>query len=182
MRSIIFAIIFCGVAKRDIMISDYEQGGLRMIDVRLCARALKSAWIKKNLDTDNHAKWKLFFDLQLRDIGGAAFFRSNLNKKDLLNVVKVSDAFLEDILQSWSEITFENDVTSVAQLRSQSLWFNSLVRVENKPIRYKLWASKRIHFISDLMADESTFLSFSEFKDRYSIKPTFCLFLALSQP
>ena len=38
------------------MISDYEHGGLKMIDVRLFARVLKSTWIKKYLDTDNHAK------------------------------------------------------------------------------------------------------------------------------
>ena len=74
------------------MISDYEKGGLRMIDVRIFSRALKSTWIKKYLDTHNAAKWKLFFDLQLRDIGGAAFFGSSLNKKGLLKgyVVKVS--------------------------------------------------------------------------------------------
>ena len=39
------------------MISDYEKGGLRMIDVRIFARALKSTWIKKYLDTHNAAKW-----------------------------------------------------------------------------------------------------------------------------
>ena len=63
--------------KRDIMISDYEHGGLKMIDVGPFARVLKSTWIKKYLETDNHAKWKLFFDLQLQDLGGATIFRSN---------------------------------------------------------------------------------------------------------
>ena len=158
------------------MISDYEHGGLKMIDVRLFARALKSTWIKKYLNAENHAKWKLFSDLELQDLGGATIFRSNLNK-DLLRTLQVPDVFLQDILQSWSKITFENDVTSVAQLRSQSLWFNSLIRVENKPIYYKSWASRRILFIRDLMANESTFLSFSDFKDRYSIKPIFLSFL-----
>ena len=97
-----------------------------------------------------------------------------------VSILKVSDVFLQDILQSWSVITFENDVTSVAQLRSQSLWFKSLIRVENKPIYYKSWASRGILFIiRDLMANESTFLSFLEFKDRYSIKPSFLSFLGI---
>ena len=112
--------------KRDTVISDYEHGGLKMIDVGPFARVLKSTWIKKYFDTDNHAKWKLFFDLQLQDLGGATIFRSNLNKKNPLSILKVSDVFLQEVLQSWSEITFGNDITSVAQLRSQSLWFNSL--------------------------------------------------------
>ena len=46
--------------KRDIMISDYENGGLRMIDIKLFNKALKLSWIKKYLDTENHGKWKLF--------------------------------------------------------------------------------------------------------------------------
>ena len=33
--------------KRDIMISDYEDGGLKMIDIRLFTQALKLSWVKK---------------------------------------------------------------------------------------------------------------------------------------
>lgn len=69
--------------KRDTMISDYEQGGLKMVDVKIFSKALKATWIKRYLDQNNQAKWKLFFDLQLQDLGGATFFRSNLNQKDL---------------------------------------------------------------------------------------------------
>ena len=69
--------------KRDTMISDYEQGGLKMVDVKIFSKALKATWIKKYLDQNNQAKWKLFFDLQLQDLGGATFFRGNLNQKDL---------------------------------------------------------------------------------------------------
>ena len=53
------------------MISNYEQGGLKMIDVISFAKALKSNWIKKYLDQNNLAKWKLFFDSHLHDFGGA---------------------------------------------------------------------------------------------------------------
>ena len=35
--------------KRDIMISDYENGGLKMIDIKVFNRTLKSGWIKKIL-------------------------------------------------------------------------------------------------------------------------------------
>ena len=165
--------------KRDTMISDYEQGGLKMVDVKIFSKALKATWIKKYLDQNNHAKWKLFFDLQLQDLGGAIFFRGNLNQKDLLKVGKVSDVFLQEILQIWSEVTFEDCMSSVTQLRSQPLCFNSLVRVENKPMYYALWATKGIQVVSDLMVNESTFLSFSEFKDRYRFKPSFLSFLGV---
>ena len=68
------------------MISNYAQGGLKMIDVISFAKALKSNWIKKYLDQNNLAKWKLFFDSHLHDFGGATIFKGNLNQKDLLTV------------------------------------------------------------------------------------------------
>ena len=48
--------------KRDVMISDYKNGGLRMIDIKSFNKALKSTWVKKYLDNANHGKWKLLFD------------------------------------------------------------------------------------------------------------------------
>ena len=102
--------------KRDTMISDYEQGGLKMVDIKIFSKALKATRIKKYLDQNNHAKWKLY--LQLQDLGGATFFRGNLSQNDLLKVGKVSDVFLQEILQIWSEVTFEDCMSSVTQLRS----------------------------------------------------------------
>ena len=67
----------------NILISDYENGGLKMIDIKVFNRALKSSWIKKYLDNENHGKWKLFFDLELRNFGGEEIFRGNLSKEDM---------------------------------------------------------------------------------------------------
>ena len=54
------------------MISDNKNGGLRMIDIKLFKKALKSSWIKEYLDTGHHGKWKLLFDYKLRVFGGEA--------------------------------------------------------------------------------------------------------------
>ena len=42
--------------KRDIMISEYEDGGLKMIDIRLFTQALKLSWLKRYLDKGKEAK------------------------------------------------------------------------------------------------------------------------------
>ena len=147
-----------------------------MIDIRLFTQALKLNWVKKYLDTGNHAKWKLFFNLQLRDLGGGTIFKGNLHKKDLLAYFKVSDVFLEEILQTWSNTNYEDNISSKEQLLSQYLWLNSLIRVNNKPIHYAAWSSKGIQYIGHLMENETRFLSFSEFKERYNIKTNFLSF------
>ena len=75
------------------MINDYENGGLKMIDIKSFNKALKSAWVKTYIDKDNHGKWKLFLDFEPQELGGADTFKSNLNTKDLLNLYKVQRHF-----------------------------------------------------------------------------------------
>ena len=71
------------------MISDYKNGRLRMIDIKSFNKALKSTWVKKYLDNDNNGRWKLFFDSELHDFGGAVFFKGNLNKYDLAKFIHI---------------------------------------------------------------------------------------------
>ena len=68
------------------MISDYSEGGLSMIDLISFNKAPNSTWVKKYLDSENHGKWKYFFDWQLQYYGGPVVFKGNLNKHDLSNL------------------------------------------------------------------------------------------------
>jgi len=85
------------------MISDYKNGGLRMIHIKSFNKALKTTWVQKYLDNDNHGKWKLVFDSELHDFGGVVIFKGNLDKKDLAKFTHISDAFITEILKIWSE-------------------------------------------------------------------------------
>ena len=162
--------------KRDIIISEYKSGGLRMIDIKSFNKALKSTWNKKYLDKDNHGKWKLFFDLHLTDYGGTDLFKGNLNKNDLHKYYKISDTFLSEVLQIWSEISFNGNITSNKQFRSMNLWHNSLFKVGNSPIYYKTWATKGVREVRHLMKDENSFLSLTEFRERFNIKINYLTF------
>ena len=65
--------------KRDVMISDYKNGGFRLIES--FNKALKSTWVKKYLDNDNHGKWKLLLDSEIHDLGGDVIFKGNPQQK-----------------------------------------------------------------------------------------------------
>ena len=156
------------------MISDYKNGGLRMIDIKSFNKALKSTWVKKYLDNDNHGKWKLLFDSEIHDYGGDVIFKANLNKNDLAKFIHISDAFTSEILKIWSEISYNGNITSTEHLLSLPLWQNSLVRIGNKPICYKSWSSKGIQNVKHLKKDADNFLSFTELEERFDVK-TNCL-------
>ena len=51
------------------MINEPEYGSLKMIDLCSFNKSLKTAWVKKYLDTTNHGKWKFLVDLELENYG-----------------------------------------------------------------------------------------------------------------
>ena len=168
--------------KRDIIISDYENGGLRMIDIKIFNQALKSGWIKKYLDRENHGKWKLLFDLELKNFGGEEIFRGNLNKEDLSKYIKIPETFTSEILHIWTDIKYEANISSIEQLKAQNLWQNSLIRVGNRPIHYGPWSSKGVKTVGHLIKEEISFLiCFSDFTERYNVKTNFLTFHGLTQ-
>ena len=155
------------------MISDYSEGGLRMIDLISFNKALKSTWVKKYLDPENHGKWKLFLDWQLQHYGSPVVFRGNLNRHDLSKFINTTDALTTEILQLWSEISYEANVNSTDHFLSLPLWHNSLIRIYNRPVYYKSWSCKGIQNVTDLFKDSNTFLSSHELQERYNAKTNF---------
>ena len=158
------------------MISDYENGGLRILDLNSFKKALKLFWVRKHLNENNSGKWKLLFDFQLEDYGGAEFFRANLDRKDVSKYINVPDPFITEIVQIWTELSFEDTVKSMEHFLSLNLWHNSLVKVGKKPIYYKSRSAKGIQKIRHLMTDESKLLPFTEFKEQFDIKTNFLIF------
>jgi len=59
-------------------------------------------------------------------------FSGNLNTKDSKKSIKVSDVFLEEILEIWAEVNFEQQLVSLEHFQEQNPWHNSLIRIETK--------------------------------------------------
>ena len=59
-----------------------------MIDIKLLNKALKSSWIIKYLNSENHGKWKILFDLELQSLVVRKFFEVTLVQKIYQNTLK----------------------------------------------------------------------------------------------
>ena len=157
--------------KRKVMINEQGNGGLKMIDLCSFNKSLKTTWVKRYLDTTNSGKWKLLFDMELKKYDCQSFFRCNLNVRDTKEMIKVSDPFLEEVLEYWAEINFEHQITSKTNFQEQVLWLNSLIRINNKPIFFKDWLEKGITKVKHLqMTKNNAFLSLNAFASRYDLK------------
>ena len=152
------------------VINEYRDGGLKMIDLFSFNKSLKTFWIKKYIDKTNMRKWKLFFDLELGKCGGEAVFLGNLDKKDTKNHFQTSDIFVNEILLIWAEVNFNNNISSLHFYKTQRLWNNSLIRIERKPVYVREWLAKGILTVESLIKDETSFLSYTEFLNKYHCK------------
>ena len=140
-----------------------------MIDLFSFNNSLKTIWIKKYLDKTNLGKWKLFFELKLGRYGGEAVFLGNLDKIHIKNHCQTSDIFVNEILLIWAEVNY-NNISSLQHYKTQRLWNNSLIRIDRKPVYFREWLAKGILTIEFLMKDETFFLSYAEFLNKYHCK------------
>ena len=92
--------------KRDVVIRDYPDGGLKILDIISFNKALKIVWIKKYLDENSKGKWKLFIDAELEPLGGPVVL-NNLNKADTTKVAKGLSPFLKEVLEIWAELNYQ---------------------------------------------------------------------------
>ena len=92
----------------------------------------------------------MFIDYYLKQLGGKLIFSCNLRKDDISHI-NISNEFLKELLEIWTEVHFiQSNCLEENDIKNQLIWYNSCIRVENKPIYYKNWAANGIIKIKDL--------------------------------
>ena len=95
---------------RKTIIQDYENGGLKMIDLNMFIKAIKAGWVKRIANTENDGDWKHIYMNHLKSVGGSLLFECNLNDKDFIkNQTNSISTFLIEIVQSWSNINYKTN-------------------------------------------------------------------------
>ena len=111
--------------RRDIIIQDYKDGGLKMIDIEKFIKSLKSSCIKRILDTSNNGVLKNIYLKKINKFGGKLFFESNIKKNDITKHFS-DETFLQNILLSWVDINNHFKKKNVSQ---EIIWNNSERRI-----------------------------------------------------
>ena len=78
---------------------------------------------------------------------------------DTLKTIPVQNAFLQELLEIWSEVNFCDQIRTEQQFLEQPIWHNSLIRIEDKPVFYRQLFLCGISKITPLMKDSRNFLS-----------------------
>ena len=157
--------------KRELLMQNYETGGLKMINLRNYIYALKSTWIRRLIINDS--KYKTIFetkyskveDLINRGLDFARFLKTNKNNK-----------FWNNVLEAWLVVCEKQIPTKFEDILSTNLWNNKELKINNKAIFYRHWYDKHIHYIKDLFNDDGRLMNYNQFIQKFEVQTNFIQF------
>ena len=130
--------------KHTILCNEYEQGGLKNVDIFSKITSFLCSWVKRLYDDSFHARKVISLCLIENHAGKNFVFHSNLSIKQ--NVVKKRSKFYQEILARWEKyLSSPPNVLSAAA--SQFIWYNAYIKIDNNTI-YNCYFSRKNLIIS----------------------------------
>lgn len=152
--------------KKSVVVKQYFEGGLKMVNIQAFSYALKATWIRR-LITSN-CKWQTFISSSI-----------NLEKMYSLDahyieeqMKKIKNNFWKDVLYSFIKINEKIEVTQ-ENICEIPIFCNNDICIDKKCIFFKDWYNKGIRFINDFVNENGEFYSQQELTEKYNISINF---------
>lgn len=137
--------------------------------------ALKCQWVA---EIKNNEKIKELSENFLPSIG-QDFWLCNLNTKDIKHIME--NSFWADVTFAWFH-THWHQPTNPSQVAAQTLWFNSHIRVQNRPVFHlRAYRAGVLCVLNIWNHREKTYLTFQEFVNVYGDCMTYLEYYGLTQ-
>jgi exonuclease III/nitrogen regulatory protein PII-like uncharacterized protein len=159
--------------KRDILIGDYKDGGLRMPDIIVQNISLKSSWLKRLMEYDGN--WSTYIKEKLPMKDPNYFMECSIKFSDIPNKPEKNNIWNEIIL-NWCLLNMEyNDkkTWTLHEICQETLWWNSYIKIKGKVIEYKHWSQRGIKYVHHLLDEEGHWLDHTSFQKRHNISIPF---------
>ena len=175
-NNLLFDFLWNGPAKikKDVIINDYEQGGLRMVNLSKFIQGLKCSWIRRILYSDSN--WKSltehFLDLD-------KLFLCGKNYPEIASE-KTKNAFWKDALISFAQFIDKFPVQSDIDILKCPIFYNHNLQIGGKSFFFKSWFDKGIRFVNDLYHNGKP-LTLEDLEHCYNIKVNPLHYLSVSK-
>ena len=136
--------------KRNVVIRNYECGGLKMVDIRRVIHCFRLKWLGL-ISNESVGAWKTICKLWFRSLGGMdLLLNCNYDNKVIRKEFeKKIPSFYVELLQAWLALRKNGIVPSVNHT-SQILWYNEDIQCENNTLYFKHWYKSGIIFLHDI--------------------------------
>ena len=156
--------------KRNIMMNNKDNGGLKVPHIHSFAKSLKLTWIKKSLNPNCKALWKTLLSDKLEKWGYSNIWQ--LRKEGLLIASKEFNSFWCNTMNAWGEI-IQHPTTAPLEILRQPLWLNNDILINKQRICKTSWIKKGVFFIDDLIDAQGNFLSLTNFQEKFELQTNF---------
>ena len=138
LNTIFYEFLWNGTAKikRTVVVKQYFEGGLKMINIKAFVSALKATWIRRLLRVGGH--WTNIIENEI-NINNLANYGNSLTE---LTINKINNKFWQDVLRSHYQIIHNDKIKTVEQLLNTPLFQNNSLCVGGIPIINKTWSDK----------------------------------------
>ena len=128
-----------------IMQNPKDHGGLKLVNLKKKDKALKATWPQILSNEPDYAE--VVYHLMRCTVIGEDIWRVSLTPQDVNNMRSMPQ-FWKDVLLAWSEINCYYN----KRIENQLVWYNSEIRVKNKPVMWNdayLAGLKYVHQLFD---------------------------------
>ena len=141
--------------KRSILIGDYVDGGIKMIDIEKQMLSFRLKWLGRLLD-GNTGIWKEMAHFWFKKLGGIKLLLNcNYDNEIIMNITeKKIPIFYGEILNAWMSVRLHANTKSKTAIENnfeQILWHNQHVTHEKRSIYYGYWFESGIFCLKDIM-------------------------------
>ena len=152
--------------KQSIIVKEYGEGGLKMINLMAFIEALKSTWIRRLLKSD--CKWQIFIKqyIQIEKLTGCG-----MNYIQEI-ITHIPNKFWKDVLLSFRHLNKQMILNDDDVLKSP-LFYNENIKIDGTSIFFKPWFDKGVKYINDLVDDKGDFYTQADFSRKTGIKTNF---------
>ena len=139
--------------KRTVMESDYEAGGLKMVNVVTLQKCMYLQWVGR-LYSETEANWTAIPKWHLNNIlSSDATFLINCKSKDVNALEQVNNDFWKTAISTYLNNKRLETIEDINQsnVLNQMLFYNNLVKYKSKVLSFKRWKEMGIQFIRDIV-------------------------------
>lgn len=143
--------------KKSVVVKEFAEGGLKMINVNAFINALKSTWIRRIISSNG--KWqestKLYINMEKL---------TSCNIEYIKNVYdKIDNKFWKDVFKAFLDINCKIEIDQDHILKSP-IFHNKNITIDRNPIFNKTLYNNGIRFINDLVKENGDWYSYQDVK------------------
>ena len=164
LNSIFFEFIWNGrdKIKRSVIVKDYADGGLKMLNLFAFIRALKTTWIKKLILKDGgwSAIIKLEFDVDKLTSVGQVYVESIYKK--------CNNNFWADTFKAFSDLISSQKIKK-DMFKEYPLFYDKHILIGEKSVYLQSWFKAGVRCVGDILDHNNCFMSLCDFNKTYKL-------------